>query len=88
MQISQLLRHKGQDVATIEGGETVRTALEMLARLGIWALVVSADGKRIDGIVSERDVARGLHEKVFAWMIQGDERNLAATYVAGSRMLA
>lgn len=28
-------------------------------------------------------VARDLHEKVFAWMTLGDERNLAATYVAG-----
>jgi CBS domain-containing protein len=63
VQISQLLRHKGQDVATIDGSESVRTALEMLARHGIGALVVSADGKRIDGIVSERDVARGLHER-------------------------
>ena len=63
MQISQLLRRKGRDVATIDGAESVRTALEVLARHGIGALVVSADGKRIDGIVSERDVARGLHEK-------------------------
>ena len=41
------------------------------------------------GPVAERrmEVARELHEKVFAWMIQGDERNLAATYVAGSRVL-
>jgi guanine deaminase len=30
-------------------------------------------------------VARDLHEKVFAWMTLGDERNLAATYVAGRR---
>jgi CBS domain-containing protein len=63
VQISQLLRHKGPDVATIDGTESVRTALELLARHGIGALVVSADGKRIDGIVSERDVARGLHER-------------------------
>jgi guanine deaminase len=37
------------------------------------------------GPVAERrmDVARGLHEKVFAWMTLGDERNLAAAYVAG-----
>lgn len=28
-------------------------------------------------------VARDLHEQVFAWMTLGDERNLAATYVAG-----
>jgi guanine deaminase len=31
-------------------------------------------------------VARDLHEKVFAWVTLGDERNLAATYVAGHRV--
>ena len=61
MQISQLLRHKGHEVATIDGSETVRAALGVLADKGIGALVVSSDGRRIDGIVSERDVARGLH---------------------------
>ena len=63
MQISQLLRHKGREVATIDGAETVRTALALLAEKGIGALVVSSDGRRIDGIVSERDVARGLHTR-------------------------
>ena len=63
MQISQVLRHKGRDVATIDGGESVRAALELLARHRIGALVVSSDGRHIDGIVSERDVARGLHER-------------------------
>jgi CBS domain-containing protein len=62
VQISQLLRHKGREVATIDGAESVRTALGVLADKGIGALVVSADGRHIDGIVSERDVARGLHE--------------------------
>jgi CBS domain-containing protein len=61
VQISQLLRHKGREVATIDGAETVRAALGVLADKGIGALVVSSDGRRIDGIVSERDVARGLH---------------------------
>ena len=61
MQISQLLRHKGREVATIDGSESVRTALGLLAEKGIGALVVSSDGRGIDGIVSERDVARGLH---------------------------
>lgn len=61
MQISQLLRHKGREVATIAGSETVRTALAVLAEKGIGALVVSSDGRHVDGIVSERDVARGLH---------------------------
>jgi CBS domain-containing protein len=62
VQISQLLRHKGREVATIDGSESVRAALALLAERGVGALVVSADGRRVDGIVSERDVARGLHE--------------------------
>ncbi len=62
MQISQLLRHKGREVATIDASESVRTALGVLADKGIGALVVSSDGRHIDGILSERDVARGLHE--------------------------
>jgi CBS domain-containing protein len=63
VQISQLLRHKGRDVATIDAAQTVRTALGLLAEKGIGALVVSSDGQRVEGIVSERDVARGLHER-------------------------
>ena len=63
MQISQLLRHKGHEVATIDGAESVRTALAVLAERGVGALVVSSDGRRVEGIVSERDVARGLHSR-------------------------
>lgn len=63
MQIGQLLRRKGSQVATIDGGRDVRTALGMLAEHGVGALVVSGDGRRIDGILSERDIARGLHQR-------------------------
>jgi CBS domain-containing protein len=63
VQISQLLRRKGHEVATIDGSQSVRTALALMAEHGIGALVVSADGRGVDGIVSERDVARGLHER-------------------------
>jgi CBS domain-containing protein len=63
VQISQLLRSKGREVATVDGGESVRAALELLARHGVGALVVSSDGRHIEGIISERDVARGLHER-------------------------
>ena len=62
MQISQVLRRKGHEVATLDAGESVRTALALLAEHRIGALVVSADGEHIDGILSERDIARGLHE--------------------------
>ena len=63
MQISSLLRRKGHEVATIDGSESVRAALTVLAERGIGALVVSSDGRTVEGIVSERDVARGLHER-------------------------
>ena len=62
MQISQVLRHKGREVATIDGTESVRSALAVLAEHRIGALVVSSDGQTVEGILSERDVARGLHE--------------------------
>lgn len=37
------------------------------------------------GAVAERraEVARSLHDRVFAWLILGDERNLAEAFVAG-----
>jgi CBS domain-containing protein len=63
VQIVQLLRHKGHEVATIDGSRSVRDALALLSERRIGALVVSADGQRIDGILSERDIARGLHER-------------------------
>lgn len=36
------------------------------------------------GVAERRDeLARGLHERVFAWLMLSDERNLVAAYVAG-----
>jgi CBS domain-containing protein len=63
VQISQLLRRKDPEVATITPSDSVRAALDLLASKGIGALVVSSDGRRVDGIISERDVARGLHDR-------------------------
>jgi CBS domain-containing protein len=63
MHIRQLLRRKGGDVATIEASASVRTALALLAEHGVGALVVSADGRSVDGIISERDVVRALHQR-------------------------
>lgn len=61
MHISDVLRRKGSAVATVRAGETVRELVARLAEHGVGALVVSEDGRTIDGIVSERDVLRGLH---------------------------
>ena len=60
MRISTLLANKGSAVATIRGDATVADAVDDLSRHKVGALVVSADGQAIDGIVSERDVVRTL----------------------------
>ena len=61
MRISDILRSKGSTVVTIRPADSVRTLVAKLAEHNVGALVVSADGLAVAGIVSERDVARGLH---------------------------
>jgi CBS domain-containing protein len=60
MYVLSILASKGADVATIGPDATVRDAVALLNERKIGALVVSADGQRIDGILSERDVVRAL----------------------------
>src|SRR5690606_26918806 len=60
MRISDVLRGKGADVVTVKPDSDVRTLLGVLAEHGIGAVVVSVDGRSIDGIVSERDIVRAL----------------------------
>ena len=50
-----------QRVITVSPSATVRELLGSLAEHNVGALVVSADGGGVDGIVSERDVVRRLH---------------------------
>ncbi|ATL71937.1 CBS domain-containing protein [Nocardia terpenica] len=61
MRISEVLRKKGADVVTIAPDASVRDLLEVLAEHNVGAVVVSADGLALDGIVSERDIVRRLH---------------------------
>ena len=67
MKISDVIGHKQvKDVVTIAPGATVRELLALLADHNIGAVVVSADGSSVEGIVSERDVVRRLdgHDEV------------------------
>lgn len=63
MLVSDLLRRKGSFVATISPTATIRDLLGALAEHNVGALVVSADGVRLDGVVSERDVVRALDRR-------------------------
>ena len=60
MRVSDVLRTKGLGVVTIPPDSSVQRLLALLAEHRIGAAVVSRDGRSVDGIVSERDVARAL----------------------------
>jgi CBS domain-containing protein len=62
MRISDVLAAKPvKEVLTIRPETTVRELLGVMSEHNVGAMVVSADGSRLDGIVSERDVVRQLH---------------------------
>lgn len=60
VQITNILGAKGDQVETVVASATVREAVARLKDRSIGALVVSEDGRSIDGIVSERDIVRQL----------------------------
>ena len=61
----------GGEIGTLEPG--------CMADLTVWALASDELGQR------RQAVARGLHERLFAWLTLGDEADLVETWVAGQR---
>ena len=61
----------GHEIGSLEGGT--------VADLCVWDWAGSPVARR------RQQVARDLHEKVFAWITLGDERDLVETWVAGVR---
>jgi CBS domain-containing protein len=69
MYVSDILKAKGHEIATISPGEPVPAALEVLEEKHIGALLVLDERGRIAGILSERDLVRAMHkhhEGIFA----------------------
>lgn len=60
MNVSSILGTKGVDVVTVDKNATLAEAAAALRDRGIGAVVVSSDGRSIEGILSERDVVRML----------------------------
>lgn len=60
MNVAAILRNKGNAVETARPDWSVSVACARLTELGIGALVVSSDGQKVEGIISERDVIRHL----------------------------
>ena len=62
MKIVEVLNAKPEGgVVTITPDAGVRELIAKLAEHNVGALIVSSDGKTVEGIVSERDVVRHLH---------------------------
>lgn len=61
MLVRQILKSKGDDgVVTVKPGTKIADAAEILAERRIGGVVISADGTKAEGILSERDIVRAL----------------------------
>jgi len=60
MKVSNILEVKGTEVMTVRPADTVRDVARRLVQENVGALVVSAGGDTLEGIISERDISRGL----------------------------
>jgi len=61
MLVSDILRRKGREVVCAPPTQSVTEAADLMARKDIGSVLVLADGS-IAGILSERDIVRGLAE--------------------------
>ena len=62
MKVVDILNVKGTRVMTVSPSETIANLANRLRLEKVGAMIVSDDGKTIDGIISERDIAIGLAE--------------------------
>ena len=60
MTVEKLLRTKGSTVVTIGPDASLADVTHELAAGNFGALIVSADGREVIGIISERDIVRSL----------------------------
>lgn len=63
MRVSSILSRKGSTVATTAPNAPLVEAINELRMRGVGALVVSTDGRHIEGIVAEREIVRRLAER-------------------------
>ncbi len=62
MQVSAILKEKGHRLVTVSPDHTISDVTRTLASERIGAVVVIDDGGEVVGILSERDIVRGLSE--------------------------
>jgi CBS domain-containing protein len=60
VKVADILALKGSAIITIKPSETAGTLSRLLREKRIGAAIVSSDGRAIEGVISERDLAYGL----------------------------
>ncbi len=86
MQVHVILKSKADEkVVTIHPGATVTEAAQLLSTRRIGAVVVSPDGKRVSGIVSERDIVRELGKRGTASLTEKVEELMTKKIVSCHR---
>lgn len=86
MLVSQILKTKSDDgVVSLPPGASVAKVAEVLSQRRIGAVVISADGKRMAGIVSERDVVRELGRRGATCLADSVDSIMTARVVTCSR---
>lgn len=82
MLVQQILKAKSDDgVVTVPPGTSVAKAAETLSARRIGAVIVSPDGKRVAGILSERDIVRELGRRGVACMADTVDQVMTAKIV-------
>jgi len=86
MLVSQILKSKSDDgVVTVVPGTTVAQTAEILSSRRIGAVIVSPDGKRVSGIVSERDIVREIGRRGITCMAETVDSIMTANIVGCRR---
>ena len=62
MRVAEILKSKDPVILSVRPTETIQQLAQRLRMERVGAMIVSSDGVKIQGIISERDVAHGLAE--------------------------
>jgi CBS domain-containing protein len=62
MSVADILKGKGTAVMTVRPSESIGGLAQRLRLAGVGAMIVSRDGRSMDGIITERDIAYALPE--------------------------
>jgi CBS domain-containing protein len=86
MTVAKILKSKGTDeVVTVKPGSTVAEAARILSDKRIGSVVVSADGRTAQGILSERDIVREIGRRGPGCLNEKVEQMMTAKLVTCTR---